>query len=351
MVALKKLTLALIVVIFLSVVPSCVQLSEAPRIVHEFDNFIVVEISRDILDNRRVGFRAIAHTLYQKYEDVFDVIVMLFNVSAEKYQWHDVGYGWNRIVRNSVSGDAVKDLDIGRRFGSGHTLKGIIGLTRKEYIMEGPMLHEFMHLWVWTIEVIPTLKKFHWGFSSVNGQLGGFDESTLVYEGDNVYREQHKVLAGERIYSPLELYLAGWIEAAEVPPILVAENATWNTTSSIEDHFETFIASGFDTITIDDIIKKIGVRDPGVEQSQKHFRVATILLVNNEFPFVQEDLDLVESQLKLFSSKKAVSGRKGRVSTIRPSFWEATGGRASVSTDMNNALKSNTNSGFSQNLK
>lgn len=85
-----------------------------------------------------------------------------------------------RTVRNEVQGIGVTQRDHGKWFGSLKKLKGILHLPTNHSLIIGAPLHEIMHLWVANKKVIPSIMKSHWGISSVNGQLGGFDRELLL---------------------------------------------------------------------------------------------------------------------------------------------------------------------------
>ena len=148
---------------------------------------------------------------------------------------------------------------------------------------KGPALHEIMHRWA--NSVVPTVWGGHWGFSSAYGQLGGLDIETLVDHGNGLYsadmlnRSSHTVP-----YSPIELYLAGLIPADEVPDIWVAEDG--ERAPSDEDLCVNgdghcmFTATRIRTYTIEDIIAEHGERVPDYVNSQKDFRAAAVLLID-----------------------------------------------------------------------
>ena len=65
----------------------------------------------------------------------------------------------------------------------------------------------------------------HWGFSSANGVLGGFDSAELVRLGNGRYAAgSFGTLGNDLPYSPIELYLAGLIAPEEVPDLWVAND-------------------------------------------------------------------------------------------------------------------------------
>jgi hypothetical protein len=85
----------------------------------------------------------------------------------------------------------------------------------------GPSLHELMHT-VANFD-LPTAYGGHWGYSSVNGQLGGWDPATFQDLGGGRYKVKPFgafANGGNGVpYAPLELFMLGLVPASEVPPI------------------------------------------------------------------------------------------------------------------------------------
>ena len=108
-------------------------------------------------------------------------------------------------------------------------LIGLIHFTYRDGILWGPGLHEVMHAWANYIVDPGSRVGAHWGFSSANGQLGGFDINDLVDRGNDEYtagRFGTFANGGNSVpYSPIELYLAGWIGPEDVPDLWLGRNA------------------------------------------------------------------------------------------------------------------------------
>ncbi|MYD46374.1 MAG: hypothetical protein F4W92_08490 [Gammaproteobacteria bacterium] len=318
------------------------------QITHEFDEFVVMKTPHSLVDNVDIGYRHIARTLYRHYEDEFDWIVVIFNISAEQQQWRKSDVKARCVlVRNSIAGDGAEDVDVGKLYGSPSRLKSVIVLPTKEPLIEGFILHELMHTWVDESSgtVLPTDYPGHWGFSSVNGKLGGFKKETLELVRDRVYAVGSFSPTGARLhdggYGALELYLAGWIPKQEVPNILVAENVKWPV--KIRDEWiwtiqavEGFEAERITTWTIDQIVDRIGERVPNASESQKHFRMATVVVENEDFPFKLDDIAYFQQQIDLFSRPESILHLNEIVRKFH-NFWDATGGRATISADMASA--------------
>ena len=309
-----------------------------PNITQNLENLIVMKTSKPLVGKADIGQLKICKELYSYYQDVFDIIIIVSNVPYEKQDFDETGYfGAMFVVRNSVVGTGVTLFDKGKHFGSDAKLKGVLHLTANNFILRGPTLHEIMHLWSSDVEIIPTVNESHWGFSDVNGQLGGFDREELKVLGENRYSAGSfftNANGGNTVpYSPLELYLAGWIAPQQVPDIWVLEDGRWllSESGSIEediDGHDIFIGEKISHWTIQKIINRIGNRIPNFEASQRTFEVAVILVENDRFPATSADLELVSRHVELFSRKDSIRSLQQFEKIFN--FWEATGGRASI---------------------
>lgn len=192
------------------------------------------------------------------------------------------------------------------------------------------MLHEFMHRWANFI--VPPHWNTHWDFTSANGILGGFDIRDLKNGGDGQYRAPGAYTGGQsyniKPYSPIELYLAGFIPPEEVPGLWVGLNGelvNYEWRGSVL--WSLFTASRGKTYKIDDIIAEHGPRVPNHVHSQKDFRAAVILLVNEDYPVFSATLELLSDDASLFSYASEDQFDDWY------NFYEATGGRGTMAMD------------------
>ncbi len=111
----------------------------------------------------------------------------------------------------------------------------------------------------------------------------------------------------------------GLIPPEEVPPIQVAVDAEW-----VDEELGIFNAKEIKTITIEQIIKKHGQRVPSYKDSQKEFR-AIVVLVSPRLPRPVEVKQVIRT-VDVFSYQ-------GEDVLPLYNFWEATGGRASITMD------------------
>lgn len=182
----------------------------------------------------------------------------------------------------------------------------------------------------WANFAVPTAQP-HWGFSSSNGQLGGFDPDTLTDLGGGRYAADFRIGGTRRPYSAIELYLAGFVGAEGVPDLWVAEDAEWvqedGRITETGDGRQIFTASRWRTFTIDDIVETHGPRAPAAAEAQWHFRTAVILLTDVDHPGTPEEFDLLSGHAERFSHRDSddLDGYSN--------FFEATRGLGSMTMD------------------
>jgi len=87
------------------------------------------------------------------------------------------------------------------------------------------------------------------------------------------------------------------------------------------------------TYTIEDIIAEHGPRIPDHTQSQKNFRAAVILLISEDYPTDTRTLDILSEDVSFMS--QAGYDQNDEIYN----FYEATGGRATITMDGLSSLK------------
>ena len=308
-----------------------------PRIYN--DNLFVLPVSEKLSAGiLNLPIRQYAATFYEHFDDEFDFLMFISNIDAHKIQPGGIRGAYFSDVMNEVEGIG-KPILSNHDWGSPGQLQGVVVFSSRSFhpinqpdgrsiLREGPTLHEIMHKWA--NFVVPSTTGPHWGFSSANGILGGFNIIDLVDFGEGKYSAgdfaPFGLSANVMPYSPIELYLAGFIGPEEVPDLWVAEDGEWLVDDEglivrDENRHWVFTANQVETYTIDDIILEHGERDPPVSQSQKDFRAAAILLVDRENPATAEFLEILSRDVSWFSH----AGDDGDPNDFN--FYEATGGR------------------------
>ena len=285
------------------------------------------------------GLRSgLVQDLYKRFDDDYDFIILLLNEPSipENLTY----YGRLIGVSNSIEGIGLSSYDFSSEYGSSGKLKALIQMTGLEYLKYGPALHELAHQWanfaLPTHSVSSTgtnLTSFlfgsHWGFTGGNtkGQLGGFEQSSLVDNGQNSYTvDEFGTFAngGNGVpYNDLELYLMGMIPASEIANFDMFSNIT---ALDIVSSTFNFSAENRTTFTPESLIELLGQREPSFEDSQKDFKILAIVLTDH--PLSEEEWTKVDATVEWFSNP-------GDDGTYLYNFWEATRGNGTVTIQNN----------------
>jgi hypothetical protein len=285
--------------------------------------------------------QALFQDIYVKFEDDFDFIFLILN---EDTRPANLPSGQLIKVSNDVSGIGMSIYNSSAAYGSGSKLKAVMHLTRRDYLRAGPSLHELMHNWGnfnMQTESVPGygtgLTSFayqpHWGFTggSTKGQLGGFQQSTLVSNGGGSYSVGTfgpNANGGNSVpYTQLELYLMGMIPLSGVGTFDVFKGIT---SLSSDGTTDTFQASTRITHTPATLQTLMGTRSPLSTVAQKNFKLLVICLT---------DTPLTAPQWSLLDDYSEKFGRTASDGSSTYNFWEATNGLGTMETgNLQNSL-------------
>ena len=306
------------------------------------DNVFVLPVAENLAAGLELPLKDYAARFYEHFNDEFDFLIFVPNMAKGEQEWDGAFF---IHVKNDVQGIGLSIFSDNSSWGSAGKLQGItqfmgyFGTASGDScpgcsdIRSGTLLHEIMHQWGNFIVPITSYPYgAHWGFSSSGGYLDGYDISNMIDHGDGNF--SHEFIPRSQ-YSPIELYLAGFIPPEEVPDFQIAEDAEWlfDERDIVEDDngYRMFTASGFKTYTIEDIIAEHGPRVPDHSQAQKDFRSAVILLVSEDYPASQERLEWLSDDVSWISYV-------GETNTVwsgftYSNFYEATGGRGTITMD------------------
>ncbi len=302
------------------------------------DNLLVLPIEEDVttipVEDAITGglpnldlLRAYARSIYSQFEDAFDHLIFFSNLNSRFAANQRPGYrGVYRVVMNDTQGTGGDIFSNSDFYGSEGKLRGVIHLPERlgPFSTFRTTIHEFMH--TWANFAIPSTRMYHWGFSSANGVLGGFDIANLMDLGRNRYSagpfrpQSATTLSYARPYSPVELYFAGLIPPEDVPDLWVGEDGRW------VDFGVVFQANEVSTYTIDDIIEQHGERVPNWLNSPKSLRAMAVLLVDEDHPATNDQLQRLSESISTLSYA-------GDEESPEHNYYEATGGRALIIMD------------------
>ena len=229
---------------------------------------------------------------YEYFRDDYDFLVV-----RSALRLANGLHGSNTRVKNDIHGIGLEIFDNTAEFGSAGRLRGVTVINFKHI---GPLVHEVAHNWANYLERFESEKYgAHWGFTNVQGVLGGHATRFEELRTDR-YAVSDGALSsfwGGR-YSPLELYLMGLLPASEVPPHYVLGNSR---ILEVDDAANAIIVSGsLEQVTIEEIIAEEGPRIPGSEESQKSFRMGTIVV--SDRPLTPVEITYMDRQTAFFGS-------------------------------------------------
>ena len=288
------------------------------------DNVFVLPISENLASDE-LQFGQYLERFYSSFKDEFDFLLFLSNLGwreDEKRSYLGAYFGRKNDVQGI--GEPIQTSE--------QRLQGFIHFSYYYAMANGPTLHELMHRWA---NSVVSEYRPHWGLTSADGILGGFNIDDLVDNGDGTYyfangfSESGEAL-NSKPYSPIELYLAGFIGADDVPDLLELKGVRVlyddGKARRTEDGSLLFEVDEMVTHTIEDLAAEHGWRVPHHTVAQRDFRAAAILLVDARRPATKERLDTISANVAWFSNA-AEDDASGF------NFYEATGGRGTMKMD------------------
>lgn len=280
------------------------------------------DYNKDLNENPNIEPRTVvAQEFYRTHPDDYDFLVVFTTFEFETGD----ALAYHMNVQNNVEGIGLPTtFDYSSLYGSNGKLLGytdMAALSRYELnplkedfdFTVGVLGHEIMHQWTSRIH-------FDQGSGPQDDLLGKdgahwsnlFDtNASLMYghkwndNGDGTFTSD----ATRKFYSPLDLYLAGLYGADEVPPMTLIENPDLPTavtpSEGLNIHGST-ISGTTNTVTIEHIVAAEGERVPSVDNAQKDFRFAFILLVGPDEEVDELYIAQLDSLRRAFADRFAV---------------------------------------------
>ena len=288
------------------------------------DNVFVLPVTENLAAGN-LPYRDYAARFYERFNDEFDFLIFFQPPGA-------LSGAFYMSVNNDVQGIGLDTFSDNSSWGSAGKLQGVAVHDYADISnFKGLILHELMHRWGnFVVPITSYPYGAHWGLSTSGGYLDCYDISNWIDHGDGTFSAPAPFyFRSSEQYSPIELYLAGFIPPEEVSDFQIAENGEplWRFTQDDKKYW-MFTASGFKTHTIEDIIAEHGSRVPDHTQAQKDFRAAVILLISERHPATRARLERLSGDVTWFS-------HVGKDESGPPvtNFYEATGGRGTITMD------------------
>ena len=299
---------------------------------------------------------AVVHSFYRSHEDAYDTVIVFNDLDMDA---SDFSLAHAYTVRNEIRGIGEYIHDSGRVFGSPRRLSSFVNMGALSGYPASPatpirglphssmltiLAHEIGHRFLAytpfqdseTGEPSYDLlgRQFaHWSFF--------FNSAASVLEGNAIKDNgegaspRFKTTAATQTYSLLDQYLMGLRDPSEVPAMFLVTNPT-SATASLGNATRTpEVGVEFDgvrkEIRIEDIIEAAGARRPDSSVSQRQFRQAFVLLVDEGAQPKPESLRTLRqlrrwwlSFIDLHSEGRA-SGSADLVRMLHLSTWPAGG--------------------------
>jgi hypothetical protein len=267
-------------------------------------------------------------SFYQHYEDKYDFVNVIFP-----------GYNYNRHhmdVSMNISGIGKDQYDMSEEYGSGGYLKGINVFPSTAYYdgASTAYQHELGHQWVNFLNGLATESAIpHWPLSDLASSIMGYSPGGgqgLQFPYVVTKLNENEWALSERpdppVFNDLELYLMGLISPDEVEDHIVFDNPN----QTVNDG--AVLQGPVTTIKMTDLITKFGVRHPDHVESQKVFKIATLiisrkLLTQKEMSFY----DYYTTRAELHSEVKVA---EGHASYLSKPFYLSTDTKAQLDTSI-----------------
>jgi hypothetical protein len=281
----------------------------------------------------------VVQSIYGAVDDDYDVIVFVGNADTSDASYN----GFATQVSNNVDGLGAPIWSSASCFGSAGRLRGIITIPAIDSLwresghaitntLYGPLIHEVLHLWGGG-SLLPIIEDFnglftggHWGVSSANGVLGGFDLEALSVVEDGIYRTNYFSAIGnsnlDLFLSPLELYMMGVLPSSEVPDTAVFRGVSQvNDTNSCEDYgYEwwdghCFRATEQTMVSVGDIADVFGERP-----YEGELDISLLVVAVSEDPLTEAEWSRIDERISWYVEPSAVDD-------FNNNMWEASVGK------------------------
>jgi len=314
------------------------KLAATATVIDDFDHVTVIELDGEYninidglinLDPRR----AITQAFLAQHADVYDFVVVFSSFEFDTGDALALHIG----VQNQVDGIGLPRYDNTALWGSDGRLQGYIDMAAISRYERNPthpgfdqvlgvLAHEMLHQWCCFVgferpgdsEVRNDLLGHggsHWSF------LLDTDASVMYGHdwrdnGDGTFT----ATANRLFYSPLDRYLAGFADPAEVADMLLIENPQVDATALPQPN--ATVPGTATQVSLADVLRANGPRVPAAAEAQKTFRLGFVYLVRPNAPIFTTQLAFIETVRTAFLERFPIM--TGGVGTVEI-FPEAAG--------------------------
>lgn len=232
----------------------------------------------------------IAKEFYKTHKDEYDFLVIFTNFDFRMPDEEAIAF--YSEIKNDTQGIGLEIFDNSALYGSSGKLQGMVDMGNIYNVETNPpdpgfrsslstLGHELLHRWAANVSFIDSSGDANTSLLGKDGNHWSFlldSDGSVLYgndwqdNGDGTFTS----LAARKYYSPLDLYLMGFYDRSQVPPMLLIDNPGIDPARASGAGVTVDGTARY--ITIDDIIAAEGERIPGPAESQKTFKTAFILI-------------------------------------------------------------------------
>ena len=280
-----------------------------------------------------LNYATIAKRFYTYYADNFDFINFV----------HVPGYFGNRYhasVANSVQGIGLMAFNSTNEYGSKGQLKGL-NIFPILSLYDGAStayIHEIGHQWINFLQNTPFKPGVpHWPSSSTAIGIMGISIGGAGGAGGNFFKKLTPTSGGYNLtndpepigFNQWELYLMGLIPKEDISnPALIFKN------QAVYPSDGFYPNSDFTTYTITEMVGAVGQRIPNNIQSQKKFRIGTIVISDELLS--QPEMAYIDFMTARAELTSIVNTGDGFAKIKAKPFFVATEGKGSLNVSLDN---------------
>lgn len=254
----------------------------------DIGNLTVIELDGDYGRGLDAPRMAVAQRFFETHADRYDFLVTFTTFEFET----GPSVAFYSALRNDVRGIGSPLADVGQHYGSAARLQGYVDMAATSRYAFAPgdaryrnvlstLAHEIMHRWGARVSYRTPAGEVSRALLGEDGAHWSYfldTDASLMYGAEWSRRAdgRYESVAIRQRFSPLDLYVAGFAAASEVPDMDLITGGDGNATDL--PRLGAVSGGTTDTVSIGQIIAAEGPRIPDATQAPKDFRAALILI-------------------------------------------------------------------------
>lgn len=254
----------------------------------DIGNLTVIELDGDYGRDLDAPRMAIAQRFYETHADRYDFLVTFTTFEFET----GTALAFYSTLRNDVRGIGSPLIDLGQHYGSAARLQGYVDMAATSRYAYAPgdaryrdvlttLAHEIMHRWGARVSYRTDAGEISRALIGERGSHWSYfldTDASLMYGADWNRRAdgRYESVSIRQRFSPLDLYVAGFAAASEVPAMSLISGGDGNAVDL--PRLGAISGGTTETVSVEQIVAAEGPRIPDAAQAPKDFRAALILI-------------------------------------------------------------------------